>query len=39
MVEYIVYFMAFVGVTMTLYFWYKEATTDYLYADDNEDEV
>ena len=30
MAEYIAYAMTFVGVSMTLYFWYKEATTDYL---------
>ena len=30
METYIVYGMTFVGVSMTLYFWYKEATTDYL---------
>jgi len=30
MAEIIAYIMAFVGVSVTLYFWYKEATTDYL---------
>ena len=30
MAVYIAYIMAFIGVSMTLYFWYKEATTDYL---------
>lgn len=30
MAEFVAYLMAFIGVSMTLYFWYKEATTDYL---------
>jgi len=34
MAEFIAYTMAFIGVTMTLYFWYKEATTDYLSSKD-----
>lgn len=28
--NYIVYGMTFIGIATTLYFWYKEATTDYL---------
>ena len=30
MAEYIIYAISSVGVFMTLYFWYKEATTDYI---------
>ena len=30
METYIAYIMTTVGVSFTLYFWYKEATTDYL---------
>jgi len=30
MAEYMAYLLASIGVAMTLYFWYKEATTDYL---------
>jgi len=30
MAELIVYIMGFIGLFMTLYFWYQSASTDYL---------
>jgi len=30
MAEFVAYLMAGIGIGMTLYFWYKEATTNYL---------
>ena len=36
MAEYIIYAISSVGVFMILYFWYKEATTDYIVSIGNQ---
>ena len=37
MAEFFAYALAFIGVSMTLYFGYKEATSNYLYKSKNKD--